>query len=299
MTSAPINVDSQRQLFIDDLWFDRQENIKLTMHRPEAREIALQADRPWEERGVHCFCVLQDGDRFRMWYRGAEGALDGERPDRTWQCYAESNDGITWEKPTLGLVERAGSRDNNILFPSESLGRNASVILDPNAPVNERYKMVTRDDGHLNALYGYVSADGYQWQPVAANPVLTEGPFDSPNTLVWDDERKRYVIFMRGKDESVTGAFFGGRRAIRRSESVDFQQWTPPEMLIAADNEDPSNMHFYTNAAVKYNRAERAWFMFPMCFYPDRHYPTSPAPGVSDVRLSVNGWIAIHLLVQA
>ena len=30
-------------------------------------------------------------------------------------CYAESHDGITWTRPSLGLFEFKGSKDNNIV----------------------------------------------------------------------------------------------------------------------------------------------------------------------------------------
>ena len=288
MSQDPIAVGSQRQLFIDDFWFESQDRIQLTMHRPEIREVALPSDRPWEIAGVHCYCVLLDGSRYRMWYRAAEGKPETGLPVRTWQCYAESSDGIHWEKPNLGLVSWGGSRDNNILFASADLGRNASVIVDPNAPAGELYKMITRADAPPVMVLGYVSDDGFHWRPVGTNPLLTEGPFDSPNTLLWDDERERYVIYMRGVDKSVPGPFFGGRRAIRRSESADFRHWTDPELVVTPDEHDPENMHLYTNAAVKYQRAARAYFIFPMAFYPDRHYPTAPNPGLSEVRFVVS-----------
>jgi len=53
--------------------------------------------------------VIPLGDTLCMWYLGdvAEGALRA--------CFATSRDGVTWEKPHLGLVEHGGSSDNNLL----------------------------------------------------------------------------------------------------------------------------------------------------------------------------------------
>jgi hypothetical protein len=43
--------------------------------------------------------------RWQMWYEG--------HPTEVLLCTAFSRDGITWTKPSLGLQEWKGSRDNN------------------------------------------------------------------------------------------------------------------------------------------------------------------------------------------
>ena len=62
--------------------------------------------------------VLYDEGRYRMWYYAMNEFLP--RPHETSMvCYAESDDGISWTKPSLGQKEVKGSRDNNALdFPS-------------------------------------------------------------------------------------------------------------------------------------------------------------------------------------
>lgn len=78
-----------------------------------------------------------------MYYRGAsepsyarKSALKpGETvfPEhRNFTCYAESTDGITWTKPSLGLGEFDGSRDNNIVFDGGETSENFSSFLDKN-----------------------------------------------------------------------------------------------------------------------------------------------------------------------
>ena len=285
MSQEPIPVGSQRQLLFDEFWFDSQERIQLTLHRPERQEAALEIDRPWEDWGVHCSSVLLDDGRYRMWYRAAEGPMTDNKRATFRTCYAESRDGVKWEKPNLGFVSRKGSGENNILFtPDEFEGANASVIRDDNAPPDERYKMILRS----RVITGYVSADGLRWRPVDTNPLITEGPVDSPNTLLWDDKRERYVIYLRGVDPSVPGPFKGGRRAIRRSESTDFFHWSQPELMLTADERDPVNLHLYTNAAIKYERAARAYFIFSMVLYPDRICPNAPFPGASDIQFAAS-----------
>ena len=277
----PLDVGSRRQLLLDDAWFDHSDNVELSLQRPTPAETVIQCDRPWEGKSLHYTTVVDDGGTFRMWYRVALGDPRVDSGDDTvLTCYAESRDGIVWEKPSLGRYEFEGSKDNNILGPPEDF-TNISVLLDPNqeAGSGTRYKMISRVDG----ISGFASPDGIRWAPVATNPLLSNGPFDSHNILLWDDERERYVIYLRGVDPSVPGPFKGGRRAIRRSESSDFLHWTEPKLVFTADEQDPPDFHLYTNAAVKYSRAASAFFMFPMILYTDRSYPGTPYPGLSDV----------------
>ena len=290
MVASPIEVGDDRQLFIDGTFFETVDGVDLKMHEPELKEVAIEAERPWETAGIHYSCVLEDGGVFRMWYRSDEGDPQSHRQGRPWTCYAESSDGVRWEKPALGLVEQAGSKANNIVLPTDDIyGINASVMLDPSGGPDERYKMILRrkkpDD---DAVDGYVSPDGLHWTAVESNPYLTDKPFDSHNILIWDDESERYAVYLRGIGRSKAGAFKDGHRAIRRSESTDFRTWTEAEMVFEADDQDPDDIHFYTNAAIKYSRASRAFFMFPMILYTGREYPGTSLPGLSDVQLATS-----------
>ena len=287
MQPEPIEIGSERQLFLDELWLAERENVRLAMHPPLAQEVALVADRPWESAGVHYSTVIEDGGRYRMWYRCDAGDAKQDRDWRSMMCYAESSDGIRWEKPNLGLVEWEGSRENNIVLPTEEVpGINGSVIVDPNAEAGERYKMITRRRARPDdEILGFVSDDGLSWRPVESNPLLTGRPFDSHNILLWDDAGERFLIYLRGRSESIPGAFRGGHRSIRRSESSDFfHGWSEPETVVEGDGDDPPGLNFYTNACTKYARAAQAFVMFPMILYTEREYPTAPAPGLSDVQ---------------
>jgi hypothetical protein len=268
------------------MWFDSQGNVRLEMHPPVVRDVALNADQPWENGGINLPNVVRDGNRYRMWYRSDAG--DPNNDSAAFSCYAESDDGIHWTKPDLGIVEFQGSKHNNIYYPTESFQAiNPSVMLDESADPSERYKMIIQFRGSERAIYGYTSPDGIAWQQVSTNPILTEGPFDSHNILVRDDERQRYIMYMRGLSTAVPGSFRGGHRAVRRSESEDFLNWTRPELVIESDDDDPPGLHFYTNACVKYGRAARAYLIFPMIYYPERINrinPSAPHSGLSDIQ---------------
>jgi hypothetical protein len=289
MAPQPLDVASNRQLLFDDRFVEQSSAITHVMHAPSPAEITLESDQPWESGGIHYSSVIQDGDRFRMWYRADTGSdLNNAVDSESWICYAESTDGIAWTKPDLGIVTKVESGHNNILFSEKSSGINPSVIIDPSADETERYKMITRGSGPTCVL-GYVSRNGISWQPVHANPILSEpGPFDSQNVLIYDDEAKRYVIYCRGVDTDRPGTFKDGIRAIRRSESDDFRNWTPLELVVTADEDDPADLHLYTNAAYRYSRAQSAWLMFPMILHVDRQGNADSYPGLSDVQFATS-----------
>lgn len=72
-------------------------------------------------RGPYLYgTVLRDGDLLRMWYH-----CIGDRGYRN--CYATSIDGLSWQRPDVGLVEYAGSRSNSIVTDRNQC-HNASVM---------------------------------------------------------------------------------------------------------------------------------------------------------------------------
>ncbi|MBM3935372.1 MAG: hypothetical protein FJ319_13955, partial [SAR202 cluster bacterium] len=92
------------------------------MHQPAKMAApVLEGDKPWERGFAQIIgnCVNYDSeDRiYKMWY-------DTYKVTGGLIAYATSQDGLHWEKPDLGIVEVAGSRDNNIVLP----GRNANVV---------------------------------------------------------------------------------------------------------------------------------------------------------------------------
>jgi len=81
---------------------------------------------------------MKDGDRYRLYYRGSGPSSGGEHT-----CCAESKDGVTWNRPSYGIVKFNGSRDNNIIWTH--IAHNFMPFRDtnPEAPKEERYKALT------------------------------------------------------------------------------------------------------------------------------------------------------------
>jgi len=279
-----VDVGARRQLFVDGSLIASVENVRQVLHHPVPREIAIRAEHPWEKYGVSYMAAFRDGDKFRAWYR-VDAADTSQGPRHTMTAYAESTDGVHWVKPTLGIIEYNGSKENNLVW--DGPGKNQAVFKDgnPAAPADERYKALL-----AKGIHGLVSPDGLHWRFVQEEPILQPGPFDSFNLAFWDDGTGQYVAYTRGvRTEGEVGKamrpnFRGGVRWVRRATSKDFRHWTPLEPIQTGD---APIEHLYTNSTIRYARAPDWLLMFP-----SRHanvpMPTPDwpfGPGVNDVVL--------------
>lgn len=257
----PIKIGSRRELFVDKRCVGRTSGeLTQQLHRPVAREVALTFDQPWEGNASGYPTVIQDGDLYRMYYRGHRYLID-DPPLRQAQpevvCYAESRDGVNWLKPNLGLFEWNGSKNNNIIWRDSAETHNFAPFKDtnPNCEPNERYKAIGGTKAS-NGLSTFKSADGIHWSRLSQGPVVTEGAFDSHNTAFWDADQQRYSMYVR----YFSKGNFQGLRLIGVTHSRDFETWTPPVGLTYPDS-PPQQM--YTNQVAPYYRAPHLLFGFP------------------------------------
>ncbi|MCC6393802.1 MAG: hypothetical protein IT167_24605 [Bryobacterales bacterium] len=125
-----LDIGSRKQLFIDHKLLEMSEGVTLTANPPyQTREKLVTMNAPWEQdarMGSYSTVVQEDG-RVRLWYNILAGEPPpGQNPPFMGMAYAESLDGIHFGKPVLGLVERNGSRANNI-------GTRASPVMSATA----------------------------------------------------------------------------------------------------------------------------------------------------------------------
>lgn len=256
----PINIGARRELFVDLALADHVEGAAIKLHEPVRREIALKFDQPWEGNASGYTTVFQDGDVFRMYYRGHRYIVDGSplaQAQAEVVCYAESPDGIIWTKPHLGLYEWNGSKENNIIWMGSAETHNFAPFKDsnPNCAAEERYKAIggTTDS---KGLWTFKSVDGIHWARKSSGPVVSKGAFDSHNTCFWDADQNRYIMYVRYFSEDE----FKGLRSIGVSYSNDFETWTEPVGLTYPGS-PPQQM--YTNQIQPYYRAPHIFVGFP------------------------------------
>lgn len=259
--AEPVDIGARRELFVDTALVERLGGkAELRLHHPTPREIALTFDKPWEGNASGYPTVFQDGDIYRMYYRGHRYIIDAP-PLRQAQaevtCYAESRDGVHWVRPSLGLFPWPETKENNIVWRGGPETHNFAPFKDTNPACKpeERYKAI---GGTVTSkgLLTFKSADGIHWSPLSDGPVVTTGAFDSHNTVFWDAERRQYAMYTRYFSE----AEFKGLRSIGVSYSPDFGKWSQP-VGLTYPHSPPQQM--YTNQIAPYYRAPHILFGFP------------------------------------
>ena len=259
----PVDLGDRRELFVDRYLIDTLINATLVLHRPHREGTALDFDRPWEGEFSGYVAVLNDSGLYRMYYRGLPQVSTPEGSAAV-VCYAESRDGIQWIKPSLGLFEIQGTRQNNVvLADARPYCSNFTPFLDtkPGIPAGERFKALAGNDS--TGLIAFASADGMRWRRLRQEPLLTDGMFDSQNVAFWSAHEQRYVCYFR----TWTGEGYTGFRTISRATSEDFLHWS--ETVPMSFGETPWE-HLYTNATIPYERAPHIYLSFPKRFFPDK-----------------------------
>ena len=287
-----VEIGSRRELFVDRHLIDRLDGARLEMHWPQPREVVMRFDEPWESYAPGYTTIIQDKDRFRMYYRATHTppsyTTDEKRsaPRRQVTCYAESADGIHWTRPSLGLIDFQGSMDNNIMWDGVG-SHNFSVMKDanPNCSADALYKAMGRGRPLANepspyehGLYVLKSPDGIHWRPIGDKPVITEGKFDSHNLMFWDSVRGVYRAYWR--DSRRRGSAIPAGRDVRTAISEDGVNWKESHMLQyepgrrgSADTDGAAHQ-YYTNGIHPYPRAPHILMGFPMR-YIDRRWTAS------------------------
>ena len=283
-SSEPVDIGSRRELFVDDLLIGKLEGTKLKLHQPH--KLRRTPSRPFG----HYATVLKDGSKLRLYYRGDK--VPGAHWRNGWgkyhegevTLYAQSEDGgIHWTEPNLRLHSVPQMPKGNVVVDMSEdtflVTHNFTPFIDTraNVPANERYKALgggryppenwggwkTPDErATLRAKYGpgglkaFASADGLRWRLLQKKPVLAEdlGSFDSQNGAFWSETEQLYVCYFRWFDK--------GRRAIRRSTSRDFLNWSEPVNMQA---NEPGE-HLYTSCTQPYFRAPHIYIALPTRF---------------------------------
>ena len=258
-----------RELFVDRHRIAAISEAELRLLPPRDAGVVLRFDRPWEGAFCGYATVLYDGEEYRLYYRGL-GAAGADGGDAESTCYAESNDGVSWKKPELGLFEFDGDSANNMVLSNAAPAtHNFCPMLDTRDGVapEERFKAV--GGVASSGLFAFASPDGVHWRCMQEKPVFKpEGwVLDSQNVPFWSQSEGKYVLYFR---QAVDGV-----RAIARVTSDDFRNWSAIEQMTYSDTEStkPSN-HLYTNQTRPYFRAPQIYLATAARFMPGRQVLT-------------------------
>ena len=287
---ALIDIGSTKQLFIDDYLIESMTNTepKLNPALKVDDNPVLRPERPWEGNSVTMGGALSRGaffdeeeGIFKMFYeavRMAPRVVDSEVVSVETQprvsCFATSEDGIHWDRPSLGLVEYDGSTDNNIIPDDRYL---PYIFYDSHESDPARrikgFKRTgdTQTPGMTIDLF--FSPNGFDWTPYEDNPVVDTRPrygrWGPTMFMGWDDIRQVYAVHMENALHRRSAI---GKRLIGRSESPDLYEWTDPETILVPDERDPSDTEFYALPAITYE----GWYVGMLWIYnttSTTHYP--------------------------
>ena len=263
--------------FWDDYMIDhRFTDAVLSVNKPEKKDVVLVFDKPWEGHGTGYITMIREADKYRMYYE-VWAPFDPNYTDGINVCYAESTDGIHWEKPNLGICEFHGSTDNNIIL--RRIEDNFTVMRDdnPDCPPEHRYKatLYSADPNDAltdlakvvgsetkNSLVCMVSADGIHFKE---HSVISRGyAYDTLNSLHWNPHTKKYYCYIRDFHVNPVNPLSNKNekevRGIRVMESEDFENWTEPQPLNFMGGED---YPLYTNCIMAYPGDTRYYVGWP------------------------------------
>ena len=239
-------------------------------------------------------CALHDehDGLYKLWYTTATvvsrpgtpaGAFEIDYGGPSHTCLATSTDGLSWDKPELGIVDYEGSRANNILEPPLA-GSAASVkgwFIDPReADPARRYTTLARsaeadpevvrqrqadpdvyyemDPEHAETLREkgnwsclrwdlFHSGDGLRWTPFVGNPVRLDPPqartWAGPTRLMGWDPIRQVYAVYMESCQHARAPLM--KRLIGRAESPDMIRWSRPETVLLPDGDDPDDTQFY------------------------------------------------------
>ena len=169
-----VDLGSRRHLFLDDVLIAQGEGISFAAHPARIAERVLDPGDGW-------ISVAEGDDGVIKLYTMGPGAAP---------LVYTSRDGVHFDAPDIGLGDHGGFH-NLLMTDPATVG---SVIIDPNGPASERWKLVSGLRGR-GGLFVYTSPDGLHFtrNSTAALPFWV----GSATTLFYDDQRQVYVVHNR------------------------------------------------------------------------------------------------------
>ena len=265
-----IDVGTRKQLMVDDRFVESSTGVTLTMNTPRRDgQLLIAPDQPWEQ-GFSILVyssVIKENGKVRIWYDLYGPATDAPFHQRR-VAYAESEDGLHFTKPHLGLHEVDGSTSNNIVLPGIIGG--CSVWIDPRAPAEHRYKTQAKvypsGEFHMHS-----SLDGLRWT-LFAKQHLGPGGHDTQSIVFWDDNVDRYAMFTR----SWTPKGGPRIRRVRRLETDDLKtKWDNEQLVMVPDEADGAHpltkdrppVDYYGACVFPYEENPDVYFMLAQAFW--------------------------------
>ncbi len=288
MDSTYLHVDDVPQLFVDSDIIEVTQGATRRWHKPQrcGDKPVLFADRPWERTLYFTYSnhvVLRDpaDGLLKCWYEDL-GELDGKT--HAWKnrlLYAQSTDGVHWEKPQLDVAAVDGQPTNIVMGhvegaepspanPWANVGVHSNgIVLDPHPPTpEERFRTIfsratcEAGRGVRHEIQVAHSPDGIHWTPYEQKPTLgsSGSHLSDVSCLHYDPDARMFVQNTRhGRmgaaahppgTPHVCGWFapyypnrpdLMNKRRVYQTRSADFLHWTDP-IPVSVPNDTDDNL---------------------------------------------------------
>ena len=228
-------------------------NLKLEMNTPERHpdNPVMARGKPGTPdcHGIQFYgSIVKDNGLYRMWYvaMDEEHCEMSERKDVFRPAYAESTDGVSWTRPSLGLIEYKGNLQNNLLkvSPGPMGFINLKVLMEPDDPdPQKRYKMSAQTWMHSESGFGrgtlvtLYSADGLSWTLIQKfDPIKGAMPIEATCLPPYHFEAAGGLYKWQGKyyatgqgcsDHNLHSVRPYSGREVLIHRSADFVNWSP------------------------------------------------------------------------
>ena len=256
------------QLFVDDYLVENRFNEdRLSAPVPHALQmperlpeplLTMDADKPWESTGLGYPSVIYDPyeKKFRLYYQVSNAPTEEQKKQGRGSyssCYAESEDGIHWQKPLMDITPWGDIKKTNVVLYGEHEGKAPNVFISPEDTNTEsrirnignlpkeafkghRFLMYYCDSGHYLAT----SEDGLHWNEHAQK--IMNRRVDCHHTIVYNKERNEYVSLLRNKiifGDSKENLAGNTRMISRIASPILWSLWdTMPSATIIPDGDD-------------------------------------------------------------
>ncbi|RLD63180.1 MAG: hypothetical protein DRI84_10010 [Bacteroidetes bacterium] len=228
---------------IEDRWMIERFVVPLEKYSDNP---VVKKDLPWEGTGTLLGgTVLFDTEDnlFKMYYTiWNSHAYYNKLPFSYNIAYAESKDGMTWEKPTLDLFDLKGSihKKNNIIKLGWYKTQSIDVELNP-TPKSSKDKFVAIHNDNGGVFVSY-SEDGKEFNCSFKKPAVWYHS-DTHNNLVYDEVRNRWFMFVRPRAYAGEGLKHVNRRRIAVKESDDLVNWTHDRTVMVPEEDDVTDFY--------------------------------------------------------
>ena len=234
---------------IEDRWQLRRFVVPLSRH---SNNPVMERKFEWESIGPMPSTVLRDPDDklLKMWYTvWDEHNYNNNLPFSYNVCYAESEDGLDWKRPMLGVFDYRGSLENNCVRLGRFKSQNIDIELaHPRFSEFGKYVAIHNDKGGL-FLTGSDDGKIFNYRP-PANVVAYHS--DTHNNFVYDEVHDRWLMFLRPQAFAGAGIKYNpprngepkvGRRRVSVRESKDLHDWSSTHTVLVPEEDDPD--YFY------------------------------------------------------